>query len=187
MKSKMNKAFDIKIEDNHKLILPRYPFPKRKRREIEHSQISEFVDWLNPAVLLKDGEFIFFNEDTTQTVRKFCAAHSIPVHERFDAWSCIAEPFLDLTLDDETMERIFKSLEDHGISRAQTIKLRDYISQRMTHYTSLTYEWHYYSLRDVLRAMQPLIFKNKKSWRQFYSDAMKIARLENFNKEVPAQ
>ena len=117
------------------------------------AQVSELRLNRWPAeVALRDGRIGFVSTARRRDLELFGRLHAIPVVQRDDLWSWLAEEFLDTRFDDADRERTLQSLEAHGLSRQEVLAIRRFLRFPMLVTTFLTLEWAHYGLWDVLLA-----------------------------------
>lgn len=139
-----------------------------------------------PEVWLSSGEILFIfltdneieNTEIKSSLRAFAQANSISVlTDAPDAWSWIADEFLDTQFDFFAREQTLDRLEGLGLSRRKVKSIRAQIAQRMERLTYRTWEWRRYTHANVLLAMTSglgSILRPSRS-RDFYWESMAIA------------
>jgi len=158
-----------------RLILPQYPFPLRKTRILRPEDIVENLTWISPALRITGGEFLCVAYDEKEALAQWCAEHDIASNRRYDAWSDLLDPFLDTEFSPEDRQRTLDRLAAAGLDVRTVAALRGRVEKPMINVTVWSWEWIYYGLHDVLRAMQPRIWPRRKGWLCFYDEAMAVA------------
>jgi hypothetical protein len=159
------------------LTLEGYPFPRGWRSSRISADVLEevCVGWFPPAVRTREGEFLFVSGEQARELAGFASGHGIPFVRRADVWSFILEEFLDTESSPQLREGALRSLEQHGVGRAETQAMRELVGKRMLALTAVTWEWQHYGLYDVLGAMKPFTSTTGWSFERFYEEAMRLA------------
>lgn len=155
--------------------LPHYPFPSKKARQIIAADIYEVIDWLPPAIRMKDRELLFVSREQVDDLEAFCIAHQIKFGSRYDAWSDLLAPFLDTEFSYSLRKGIYRNLTTAGFSKVEIRNIRKRVSRPMWIFTFATWEWQHYGLYDLLLSSQPRWFQTRSTWRRFYEQSMEIA------------
>ena len=169
-------SIDAEINNEAGVIsLPHYPFPTRKARHIEAAEVDEVIDWLPPAIRMKDRELLLVSREQVDELEAFCIAHQIKFGSRYDAWSDLLAPFLDTELSYSLRKGIYRNLTSAGFSEVEIRNIRKKVSRSMWIFTFATWEWQHYGLYDLLLSSQPRWFRTRPKWRRFYEQSMEIA------------
>ena len=146
--------------------------------EIAYEQISD-IDPSKRQITIKDNEILFVGSEESLTL--LCAERSVPSVRRVDVWSLIVEPFLILGLDDEHAERTLQTLEENGISRRETARLRAFLEDDMISHNNFYSEAYENDMREVLNVeFSKLLLSSwnrlrRDEFREFYWQFMEIA------------
>ncbi len=160
-----------------RIILPRYLFPASEMRVLECGDMAEIVDWSPPAILTRQGEFLFIPAEQQDALQAFAREQSIPVTRRYDVWSDLLDPFLDTEFSEEATMATQVRLRERGqLTDTEIAGIRKTVGTRMLALTAQTWEWQSYGLYDALTAMKPWTSLRRNRWLEFYAGAMEIAR-----------
>lgn len=171
-----SKTWDLEFHNDH-ITYKSYPLFTSSlvnHPVVDASIIGEIDPDGAPPTLRLKSELLFVPAPRQEELRRFAARNGIPIRRRFDARMFILEPFLDTEFDEIQKEKTLAALEAHGVGRSEVKQIRMRVGRRMLWYTTMTWEWVYYGLFDVLTVMQPLL-SGRASYRRFYSEAMEVA------------
>lgn len=173
----MAKPFDWVRFEPKALTLEGYPFERGDRSpRLEAKQLVDVsVGWFPPAVLTKEGEFIFVPATRANELRAFATENGIPFVWRADIWSMLLEPFLDTELSPQDSERLYQQLEKHEVPRKEADQVREALKYRMLMLTAVTWEWAHYGMFDALSQMKGFPFLSGWTFARFYDYAMSLA------------
>jgi hypothetical protein len=173
----MARAIDWVRFEPGALVLTGYPFERAERStRIEASQLVDVsVGWFPPAVLTKEGEFVFVPAPKAGELRAFAIEHRVPFVRRLDIWSLLLEPFLDTELPRDQSENIYQLLEKHEVPRKEADQVREALKFRMLMLTAITWEWQHYGMFDALSQMKGFPFLSGWTFARFYDYAMSLA------------
>jgi hypothetical protein len=159
------------------LVLEGYPFDRGARSaRIEAKQLVDVsVGWFPPAVLTKEGEFVFVPAPKANELRAFATENGVPFVSRLDIWSLLLDPFLDTELTAQQHENIYQLLEKHEVPRKETDQVREALKFRMLMLTAITWEWQHYGMFDALSQMKGFPFLSGWTFARFYDYAMSLA------------
>lgn len=163
------------------LTFRKYPFHGASVREqplVPISAIAEVIpDWLPPAIMTNDGEFLFIDTTLKEPLVAWAEGHGLPLVNRQDPWEYLLDPFLDTEYTQEADLRDRALLAEMGISDAETTAWRARVSGRMEALTVASWEWVHYGLYDVLFATKTFHPWNGLLHAQpFYDEVMAVAR-----------
>lgn len=148
-------------------------------------QISELrTNRWPPEVALRDGRIGFVANARRRDLELFGRLHAIPVVDRDDTWSWIAEEFLDTEFDDAAKERTLRSLEGNGVSRDEVLAIRRFLAFRMLFLTFLSWEWMHYGLWDVLCARPFGVLPLRRADPQFLPHGRSAAAFRRWAEEI---
>lgn len=141
-------------------------------QEIEEIDFKSYP----PTIRIKD-ELIFLATEKKSELGEFANKNGIKTVERKEIWGWILEPFLDTEFTEETNQRLFRLLENYGLTTEQVKALRAEVEIQMLKYNfdTMLWEWGGFSACDVLKAMRTKYDENK--YREFYRRVMAISLL----------
>jgi hypothetical protein len=173
----MARAIDWVRFEPGALVLVDYPFDRGARgvRLDARELVDVSVGWFPPAVLTREGEFVFVPAPKANELRAFATEHRIPFVRRLDIWSLLLEPFLDAELTKESSESLYRVLEQHEVPRKETDQVREALKFRMLMLTAVTWEWQHYGMFDALCQMKGFPFLSGWTFSRFYDYAMSLA------------
>ncbi len=173
----MGKPFDWVRFEPRALVLEGYPFERGGRgARLEAGELVDVsVGWFPPAVLTRDGEFVFVPATRAGELRAFALEHRLPFVRRLDVWSLLLEPFLDTELTEESSESIYRVLEQHQVPRREADQVREALKFRMLMLTAVSWEWQHYGMFDALWQMKGFPFLSGWTFARFYDYAMSLA------------
>ncbi len=165
----------VRIEPDA-LVLDDYPLPRGQRApRVPAKELVEVeVGWFPPAVLTKEGEFLFVAAPQAQALHDFAQRHRIPFVRRLDVWSLLLEPFLDTGQAPEASERTLKVLEENEVPRKEAAQVREALKFRMLMLAAVTWEWVHFGMFDALSQMKGFPFLEGWSFDRFYEYAMSL-------------
>jgi len=157
---------------------PSIAFSKVTFRPDEIDEID--IESHPPTIRIKD-ELIFLTAEKLSDLERFSTKNSIKTIHRPNIWSWVLEPFLDTEYTSETDQRIFKLLNNYGLTAESVKSLRNEVEVQMLKYNfdTLLWEWCILGALDVLRAMRTRY--KKEQFKEFYERVMKIALLTTKN------
>ena len=121
--------------------------------EVAASQVAELrLSRWPPEVVLHDGRVGFVSASRRRDLELFGRLNHVPVVDRADVWSWIAEEFLDTEFDEATKEGTLDALAANGVPRVEAAVIRRFIRIPMLALTAITWEWMHYGMWDVLQA-----------------------------------
>lgn len=162
------------------LRLVRYPFGAAERL-IPWGEVTEVcVGWAPPAVRVRSGEYLFVPATRVEALATHAAAHGVPFVERRDLWSLILDPFLDTEHGPEWDEKLLQNLEAEGVTRAETLALRQDLERPMLSLTAATWEWVHYGLFDALLVKRPATPLGRADFEAFCARAFALADRGSF-------
>ncbi len=164
-KKKIEATYCI-LKDNHILFPKGYYFKHgylKDKKELSYTIINEIRTNTFPITAkINSNEIIFLIGQKKEDIMLLAEDKNIPISKPIDTWSLIFEEFLDTEFDQHEKEETIKILEENGIKKEETEKIRKKFSFRMLLYTYFTWEWQYYGHYDVLKQIFPL--NEEKYW-----------------------
>lgn len=125
---------------------------------------------LPPSIVIAQREVIFLPGKTREDVQRWTDQHDLPVSDRPDTWSLLAEPFLDTAFTEEEKSLTIARLAEQGFDESEVRKIRRRIAPVLS-FNYLAWEWVYLGLWDFF-SWHPLLRKSTYWW------AMEIALRE---------
>jgi hypothetical protein len=165
-----------KIE-NDKITISDYKFKPSKaypKITLSKEQITSITIDSNPPQINYENEWIFVSAEHKDELEEFISRNNIPKSEKNWDWDGILDPFLDTEFTTEDQENTLKKLEENGIKRDETLKIREKVSKQMYKYNfdTMLWDWCSLGLSDVLQAMRVKL--TDEEFKDFYNYAMKI-------------
>jgi hypothetical protein len=165
-----------KIE-NRKIIIEDYPFlPSfvNYKNHIEASEIDEICYKSYPPLLKIKNELIFIGKEKQEELKQFAERNNIQIFTTSGNWDMLLEPYVDTEYTEENNSRIYKRLNENGITNSEIEKIRTEVEKQMLKYNfdTMLWDWVNLGLLDVLSAMR--VKYNKAEFEEFYFRAMEI-------------
>ncbi len=158
------------------LVLDGYPFPRgaRSGRLPARELVEVEVGWSPPAVLTKEGEFVFVAPAQARALHDFARAHGLPFVERLDVWGLLLDPFLERPRAAGWLEENARALEAHEVPRKEAEQVREALKFRMMMLTAVAWNLPRFGLFDALGQMKGFPFLPGWSFDRFYEYAMSL-------------
>ena len=165
-----------KIE-NERIIIEKYPFlPSfvNKKNRIEKTEIEAICYSSFPPKLKVENEIIFIETKKQDELKQFSERNNINLFETNGNWDMLLEPYLDTEYTEEDNDRIYKRLNENGLSNHEIEKIRIEVEEQMLkfNFDTMLWEWVNLGLLDVLLAMR--VKYNQSEFEEFYFRAMEI-------------
>ncbi|MCL5127740.1 hypothetical protein [Algibacter sp. L4_22] len=121
-----------------------------------------------------DNDIIFISSEQKTELLKFSEINKIKLINHSWNWDWILEPYLDTEFTADNEKRIEKCLNEVGIDKIETKKIRSEVGKQMYKYNfdTMLWDWCNLGLCDVLSAMR--VKYNQNEFREFYKRAIEI-------------
>ncbi|MEO8235385.1 MAG: hypothetical protein ABI549_08230 [Flavobacterium sp.] len=159
------------------IIIDDYPFlPSfvNYKKQIEACDINAICYKSFPPLLKVKNELIFIAKDKHEELKMFAERNNIDIFKSSGNWDMILEPYLDTEFTEENNSRIYKRLNENGLTNSEIDKIREEVEEQMLKYNfdTMLWEWVNLGLSDVLAAMR--VKYDKLKFQEFYFKAMEI-------------
>jgi len=150
---------------------PSLAFPKK---EFKHNEIESICIDVSPHYFRVGNELVFVTTENKTELSEFANRNKIKIFKQTWNWDRILEPFLDTEFDEKDKIKTIELLNENGISKIETEKIRAEVEKQMYKYNfdTMLWDWCSLGLSDVLSAMR--VKYNKNEFIEFYNRAMEI-------------
>jgi predicted metal-dependent HD superfamily phosphohydrolase len=147
-----------------------------QKQPISASDIREVrLDRMPPEVVTHGGQVCFVSATLRPWLSLFCRANAVPLVNRVDVWSELAEPFLDTEFSNDQAAATLARLATCGLDEESVARIRASIGKTMLSMTAVTWEWCHYGHMDVLTAMKTTL--SRTAFKSFARESMQISAM----------
>lgn len=124
------------------------------------------------------NDIIFITSEQKSELLKFAESYEIELKTHTWNWDWILEPYLDTEFTHDNEKRIDNCLNEVGLSKIETEKIRKEVGEQMFKYNfdTMVWDWCSLDLFDVLSAMR--VKYDKSEFDDFYRRAIEIDKRE---------
>ncbi|MEW6732280.1 MAG: hypothetical protein AB1489_13205 [Acidobacteriota bacterium] len=162
-----------------------YPYPPASIYPtgiVKYLSIEEIVINAIPPEVRTSEDILFVSASLREQLMTVAKEQGIALTNRQDVWGLILEPFLDTEFTAAQQQATLELLEQNGIDRELSKRLRNRVAKAMWAYNfdSGLWDWCHLGLSDLLSALQgtlsgPEHCLPKEQFAAFYREAIKLA------------